>query len=696
MLEENKDAMEKIEFEKEKEYLADTIKLVNKKLKYYLNYEQKVDNMLDTSNNEYLEYLRNNANKINDNDFVEIMNMQSRLDDLQSDTIDINKSIEVCHKMQNKPYFASIVIKDRDELNPEKYYIGIHSLESSQKNYRVIDWRSPIASIFYDVEHGKCQIRTNSSILNCFLDKKRQFGIDKGELKYYIDSNINIEDDLLKIALASNTSNQMKSIVQTIQKEQNSVIRGDEYKNLVVQGVAGSGKTAIAIHRIAYLMYKLKGKISSKNINFLSPNNAFSSYISSVLPDLAEQDIDKVQLDDLARINLKNHCIVEKKFEQIERLILSQDLNEYNLKTSYEFLLEMIKFANENYINNFDIQDFEVNNTLIDSKKIKELFFGRYKDRDLFTRLKWITDNIFDLYFYKVKSVDRILKYKQFIFTKLYKAIKNKNCVKAYMNFLDSKNLKLKLVGNKVKNEDAYGILFFKIFIYGIDKFENIKHLVIDEMQDYSAVQLYIIKNLFDCVYTMLGDFNQTINPTSSKKILNSFNNILGVESNFVELNKTYRSTSQIVEFYNKIGKKSNVNYVNRSGDAVEFIKTNEKDEISTILSLINDFKTKGFRSIAIITKTNIQALDLSKKFENKNININLIDDNVDKYDNEVCIISIYNSKGLEFDGVIVYNVDDSYSSELDRNLLYIACTRALHKLTLTCNSQEFSKLIQN
>ena len=264
------------------------------------------------------------------------------------------------------------------------------------------------------------------------------------------------------------------------------------------------------------------------------------------------------------------------------------------------------------------------------------------------------------------------------------------------MNFLDSKNLKLKLVGNKVKNEDAYGILFFKIFIYGIDKFENIKHLVIDEMQDYSAVQLYIIKNLFDCVYTMLGDFNQTINPTSSKKILNSFNNILGVESNFVELNKTYRSTSQIVEFYNKIGKKSNVNYVNRSGDAVEFIKTNEKDEISTILSLIDDFKTKGFRSIAIITKTNIQALDLSKKFENKNININLIDDNVDKYDNEVCIISIYNSKGLEFDGVIVYNVDDSYSSELDRNLLYIACTRALHKLTLTCNSQEFSKLIQN
>ena len=120
--------------------------------------------------------------------------------------------------------------------------------------------------IFYDVEHGKCQIRTNSSILNCFLDKKRQFGIDKGELKYYIDSNINIEDDLLKIALASNTSNQMKSIVQTIQKEQNSVIRGDEYKNLVVQGVAGSGKTAIAIHRIAYLMYKLKGKISSLNI----------------------------------------------------------------------------------------------------------------------------------------------------------------------------------------------------------------------------------------------------------------------------------------------------------------------------------------------------------------------------------------------------------------------------------------------
>ncbi len=685
--------MDKIEFEKEEKYLKETISLLDKKLDYLHNYSSNLNKMLDNSNNEYFEYLNRNANKINEEDVVELLNMQGRLQDLESDTVDIAKYQDIYGKMKNKPYFASLLLRASDDNVEENYYIGLNSLVDDQDKYQVLDWRSPIASIFYDVEEGKCQIKTDTTVLDCFLDRKRQFGIERGKLNYYIDSTINIEDDILKEALAKNTTNQMKSIVQTIQKEQNDVIRGDEYKNLIVQGVAGSGKTAIALHRIAYLLYKMKGKIKSENIHFVSPNNAFSSYISSVLPDLAEKDIEKIQLDNIARKYLKKHLIVEKKFEQIERLIETQDLSDYNYKTSYEFLDKMIKYANANYIDNFDIDSIQIQDTIIDGKKIKELFFGKYKDRDLFTRFKWITDNIFDMYFYRVKSVDKMLKFKQYIFMKLYEHIDNKNCVKAYMNFLSSIGKKLQLVDNKVKNEDVYGVLFFKMFIYGLDHEDNIKYLVIDEMQDYSAVQLYILKNIYSCPLTMLGDYNQTLSTSSSSNLYHNLPQILGGENIYVELNKTYRSSEEIVDFYNKVGEKHNVNFVNRHSSPIEFIQTNISNEIDKLNEKIHNLQKEGYKSIAIITKTNKIASSLYKKFLDKNIEINVIDDNVDSYDNGVCIISIYNSKGLEFDGVIIYNVDDSYSTEVDRNLLYIASTRALHSLSLSSNNK-FSNLI--
>jgi len=666
--------MEEIILQEEKKYLSETIDLVNDSLKKLKKNSAKVENTFSQSNNDYFEYLKDNANKMNEDDVVEIVNLQSRLDDIEEYSENLEKDKLAYKKMLDKPYFARIDIKENGEKNQEKYYIGIHSLVNNEKEYKIVDWRSPIATIFYDYEEGECQIKTNSSCLKCELIGKRQFGIEKGKLNYYIDTTINIEDDILQEALAKNTSNQMKSIIQTIQKEQNAIIRGDENSNLIVQGVAGSGKTAIALHRIAYLLYKMKGKITSKNFNFVSPNNAFSSYISSVLPDLAEEDIDKIQLDTIARNYLKKYLILEKKYEQIERLITLNDLSEYEYKISNKFLKELINFANENYINNFHIEDFQIKNITISAQKITELFFNKYKDRDLFTRIKWITDNIFDLYFFKVKNPDRIVRLKQVIFLKIYESIENKNCVKAYMNFLKSKKLKLELVDNKVKNEDAYAILFFKMFIYGLDKFDNVKHLVIDEVQDYSAVQLYILNYLYDCPKTILGDYNQTLSPLASNDIIKN------LEGKYLELNKSYRSTCEIAEIYNRIGEK-NATVVSRHGEKVDITKLNE---LSNLIDIVNKYKQKGFNSIAIITKTNSDAKLLHNKLHKIDNRINLIDDNIDLYDNKVCVISAYNSKGLEFDGVIVYNVSDEYQSQLDKNLLYIALTRALHKLTIT------------
>lgn len=671
------------EFEIESNYLSNTIDLVNSKLSELKKSSEKLEGVFDESNNEYFEYLKRNANKINEEDVVELVNIQGRLDDLQQDSIDNVKLEKTYEKMLDKPYFSSINIKELGAISDEKYYIGIGSIVDENKEFRVIDWRSPIASIFYDYEDGRCEIKTNSSILRCDLLGKRQYGISQGKLNYYFDSNINIEDELLMSALGNNASSHMKSIVETIQREQNAIIRGDENKNLIVQGVAGSGKTAIALHRIAYLIYKMKGKIASENFAYISPNNAFSSYISSVLPDLAEDDIVKFQLDLIARKFLKKHLILERKYEQIERLIDTPNLQEYNYKTSKKYLEDILEFFQRNYIDAFRLQSLTIREIEIDVSKVNQLFYDRYSDRDLFTRIKWITDNIYDIYFFKYKKPEVVVKLKELIFKKLYANIENKNCVKAYMNFLKSKGMSLELVGDKVKNEDAYGILLLKFLITGVDKYENIKHLVIDEMQDYSPIQLYILNMLFDCPKTVLGDYHQTINIVGAKDTYGYMPSIFNGDNQVIELNKSYRSTVEISNFYNFIGGNNSATTVDRHGDKVEFLTYSKGEYIKNIIKTIGKYKEMGYNSIGIVTKTNRLAQELHREISILDDSISLIDDNIDGYDSNVCVISAFNSKGLEFDGVIIVDSDEIYVSGMDKNLLYIASSRPLHKLTI-------------
>lgn len=676
----------------EKKYLEGTIALIDVKLNNLNLDSNKLDNLFALNNSEYLDYLKSNANKMNDDDVIEIYNLQNKLDDIQLDSENTVKQLGIYTKMKDNPYFAGIRIREDGEQQDEKYYIGIHSLVDDNKNYRVVDWRSPIASIFYDYEQGDCKIITNSSILNCQLLSKRQYGIEKGKLKYFFDSTINIEDEILKNALAQNATSKMKSIVQTIQKEQNAIIRGDENKTLIVQGVAGSGKTAIALHRIAYLIYKSKGKITSDNIMFISPNNAFSSYISSVLPELAEDDVEKLQLDEYTRKILKKHLIIESRYEQIERLISSNNWEDYKYKHSIYFLNDLLNYANENYINNFHLDNFVIKDVDINVDKIHKLFFERYNDRELFTRFKWITDNIFDAYFYKYKKPETQIKLKELIFTKLYSQVANKNCVRAYMNFLESKGLKLNLVGNKVRNEDVYGILFFKMFIYGLDKFENVKHLLIDETQDYSPLQIYILNYLFDCPKTILGDYNQSLDIDGARSNFDNITKLINGDYNVVSLSKSYRSTRQIADFYNFIGNRDKADVVSRDGENVCFELTSKDNISDNIIKLIERYKNLGYNSIGIVTRDNIMSRAIYSKLTQR-IDVTLIDDNIDLYDNKVCVISAFNSKGLEFDGVILIDSANDYLSEVDRNIMYVASTRALHHLTVLSIEKE-SKFI--
>ena len=270
------------------------------------------------------------------------------------------------------------------------------------------------------------------------------------------------------------------------------------------------------------------------------------------------------------------------------------------------------------------IKDIEIN-----VKKVHELFFERYSDRDLFTRLKWITDNIYDIYFYKYKKPETVVKLKELIFSKLYGSIEDKNCVKAYMQFLESKGLTLELVGNKVKNEDAYAILFFKLFVYGLDKYTNIKHLVIDEMQDYTPLQMYILQCLFDCPKTILGDYNQSVNPKIAKRSFEQLINVLSGDNEIVTLNKSYRSTMEIAHFFNSINSNVSADVVSRSGEKVDFVLSKKQQYVKTLLNLVENYKKLGYTSIGIVTKTNDIAKKIHSDIVHYSSDISLIDDNI-------------------------------------------------------------------
>ncbi|MBO7218637.1 MAG: ATP-binding domain-containing protein, partial [Clostridia bacterium] len=294
-------------------------------------------------------------------------------------------------------------------------------------------------------------------------------------------------------------------------------------------------------------------------------------------------------------------------------------------------------------------------------------------------------ENMFDIHFYREKRPDKINAIKQQIFLNIYKSIKDKNAPKVYMEFLKQYGLKLELNGNMVKNEDVYPIFIIRSFIYGADKFPKIKHIVIDEMQDYSPAQFYVINYLFNCPKTILGDYSQSLNPKEVKENYKYLKDILSDEMSFVTINKSYRPTREIAALYNYIGDIKDAIVVDRPGTSPELISaTNDTNACANIVKLVKEAKKVGYKSIAIVTKTNKVAASLYDKLSKKLDTLHLIDDNTDGYNNETCVISAFNSKGLEFDYVIVYNVSDKeYNNALDNNLLYIACSRALHDLKL-------------
>ncbi|OON96634.1 MAG: hypothetical protein ATN31_09370 [Candidatus Epulonipiscioides saccharophilum] len=638
-------------------------------------------------------------------------------------------------KMLDSPYFGRIDFLEEYDYDPEKVYIGYHNLMNDDTlEMLVYDWRAPIASIFYNGDLGPISYKAPVGEIYGEVSLKRQYKIEKQELKYFFDTDTAITDSVLQMALSSNVTDKMKNIVKTIQKEQNSIIRNMANDVLVVQGVAGSGKTSIAMHRIAYLMYNQRESgFNEKNILIISPNSLFGEYISGVLPELGEKNVHSHTIEDLFKNEFKSSLNIESKHKQLETMISANHKRrnnlrkEINFKGSFDFISildrflqwyedEGAVFPDILYYDNLVMESAEINAHIQDNQITASLgsklnrVFTMVKDRIIPYEKEKLNQIIQDLtaeggYDYEEEQEakrrltvmrDQFLNQASIILTNNYVHIYTL-FLKNFHKFVQSESLPanieniIKKTINRINHydinyTDGSVLLYMRLVLDGSKNYNMLKQIVIDEAQDYYPLHFKIFSLLFKKKrYTILGDFGQTIEKEATAQIYDDAITILKPKNPIkISLTKSYRSSYQINKFISKLrgGAESDLAFT-RSDRDVEIIHRPNTSELNDfIIERLADYK-KEFNKIAIICKDKNSVINLQAQVK-KSLDAQFItmDDMLLKSD--VLVLPTYMVKGLEYDAVLIYEANQkNYSNVFDKQLLYIACSRALHRLDI-------------
>lgn len=587
--------------------------------------------------------------------------------------------------IKNKPYFASIVFKDETDNTLYNIYMSLTYLKDKNENNILYDWRSPICSLFYDYEVGPCSYSAPGGIISGELKRKRQYKIEDKKLVGVFDNSLNIDDEILQEVLAEESSDKMKNVVNTIQQEQNQVIRNLEDDNLIVQGIAGSGKTTVALHRIAFLLYRLEN-LNSNNILIFSPNNIFTEYISDVLPSLGEANTLQTTFSDYLETFITEYKEVETFTDFISRFYSYSEVNpelvEY--KQSDKIIDDLDAFI-DNYLESCEfINSFnESEKFYIVKDDINYMLHEKYDRLPLFERMEEIAEKLCSNNYkgnLKKKSTYLKLLYENCNFKHDLKEIYKEFLMSEYSRVKQDEKDINKIINNSTINyEDALVFAYLKGRLEGFIYDGNIKQVVIDEAQDYNRLQYIIINEIFKKAdFTILGDINQNINPYYHYDSLEDLSTIFNGDTKYIELLKTYRSSPEIINYTNKILGLHHVNAIRKDNNKPVIVRKNV--DVST--SIVEDINTlqKEYKSTAVITKDMKEAEKLYELIKDK-VNISLVDHNTKSFNKSLVIMPAYVSKGLEFDSVIVYNNRDNSYRNNERNLLYVACTRSQHEL---------------
>ena len=599
-----------------------------------------------------------------------------------------SKYFQTLFRIQGNPYFGKIIF--RDNINEEEIYIGITHVEDDLEYY-VHDWRSPICSLFYDYEVGKASYLSPDGIVSGDLKVKRQYKIEDGKLKGIFDTSINIEDDVLQQVLAEDSNDKMKNIVNTIQQEQNKVIRNTEDKTLIVQGIAGSGKTSVALHRIAFLLYKIKN-LSSQNVLIFSPNQVFSEYISNVLPELGEDNTLQTTFNKFMESNINEYHHVEEFTKFIERFYKDKTINKelIKYKQSNQAAIDI-----KNYIDNLRneicfIDDLDTRDFTYTKDELNYFLRERYNHLKFYDIIPVIATKICDTHYNGKKT-----NHKKLV-SELYKRLNKKINIKeiyknfyyseyftnSYTKYLSDSEIKEFTNNKDISYEDACLFIYIKGLLQGFNYYGKIKQIVIDEAQDYNKLQYQVIKSIFPTAgFTILGDVNQTINPYYKYESLKELEEIFDEDTKFLELTKTYRSSKEIIEYTNKILGLNYVTAIRKENHLPVLIKEelNLKEDLNNDIAKLKE----NYKSIAIITKTDEEASKIYNLLKDTNSELSLLETNTEKFNRNLIVVPAYTAKGLEFDSVIIYTDKNNKYTKEEKYLYYVACTRCQHQLII-------------
>lgn len=673
--------IESEQLKQEEEYLKNTLSVIKELIE---NDNNSIKDRM-TEIQEIKKYLWENNAMLDDAEIAS--GMYNVNCDVSYTNENIKKLMKLKKSLEN-PYFGRVDFECDGYSEP--IYIGINGIEKDF-NFYVFDWRTPIASLFYNYGTGPASYEAPDGIISGDVTLKRQYKISNEKIERCFNSDLNIDDEYLQEILANASSEKMTNIVNTIQKEQNEIIRNVIDKYLIVQGIAGSGKTSVALHRIAYLLYKEKN-LTSNNVLIFSPNDVFSQYISDVLPELGEDNVLQTTFSDFASAYIRDFKKIESFTQFIERYYKNNNISEEEYKITKYKMSNEFKNLIDNYINNYKKNITFTKPIIIDNKIVKITDLNRllqttFERVPLSERIERISEYICDQnnISYKKYGKTIIEKIKNIInldldVKKMYKDIISSDQFKDAAGLKENADFK---VIKQLKYDDLLPLMYIYFEINGYPKNNSIRHIIIDEAQDYSLLQFYMLKKIFyTASFTVLGDIHQTINPYYIYDNLNEVNSIFEDKGKYIELNKTYRSSQEIIEFTNQILGLNNACSVRKNNAIPVTMRSVPKEQaVDQIVKDIEIMREKGIKRIAIITKNNFETIELYDKLKNQLDDISIIQQDSKMGIGNMVILPSYISKGLEFDGVISYTNENNEYEEKDKYLFYVVCTRAQHNL---------------
>ncbi|CAM3065371.1 RNA polymerase recycling motor HelD [Sporolactobacillus spathodeae] len=672
----------------------------------------------------------------------------------------MTRQVKLLYRLGDSPYFGRIDFQEDGESTHEAIYIGIGSLmDARNENFLIYDWRAPIASMYYDFAPGRAFYQALDGQVSGTIRLKRQFIIRQGQINGMFDTGLTIGDALLQKLLGGKATSQMKSIVATIQREQNQIIRNESDRFLIVQGAAGSGKTSAALQRVAFLLYRNRKTLHSENMLLFSPNPLFSSFISSVLPELGEENVVQATFKDFIEERIGRDLQLENPFDQTEALLTLRDPESYRMRSEgilFKASPAYIRLI-DNWLEQLKGEGMIFRNivfrdqVIVSSREIERRFYARFQEQPIRYRLEevrdwllrrvavfakkerrkdWVleegelldqadyaevyeklqqkkqfSEETFDDYDReeemlrrivmnrRIKPLRRRIKQLDFVNTQkiyseiFYRAQTHERVPQSWRSICQ--NTRMRFEEGDCPWEDAVPYLYLKEKIKGRKENDTIRHLIIDEAQDYSPVQLVYLRTAFPkSSMTILGDHNQTVYAQSFGQDTMLTETLYPAESvRKLVLLRSYRSTKEIMDFARcLVPEGEQIEPFDRSGKLPELIHVSKDQRLDCLLAKISELKAEGYETIALVGKTMAECRDIYRQLDSR-IDVKLMTQATYQFDKGLIVIPTYLAKGIEFDVAIIIDASlANYRHEQERTIFYTACTRAMHRLIMLTN----------